>query len=114
MLGWLRRYARWLHTRWPAGTIEKFPEARPDGSTRIPGVTIVGDLTGIPLLKFALDSGARAAGHPAKPGPVPVTTATLPYPHTSSPCDGRVMVKHAPWPGGLSTAMRPPWLATMR
>lgn len=28
--------------------------------TRVPGVTVVGDLTGIPLLKFALDTGARA------------------------------------------------------
>ena len=60
MLGWLVRYARWLHTRWPAGTVEKLPETREGGTTRIPGVTIVGDLTGIPLLKFALDSGARA------------------------------------------------------
>jgi thioredoxin reductase/NAD-dependent dihydropyrimidine dehydrogenase PreA subunit len=61
MLEWLRRYARWLHTNWPSGGVEPLPEAGPDGSTGIPGVTIVGDLTGVPLLKFALDSGARAA-----------------------------------------------------
>src|SRR5262245_43784486 len=54
------RYARWLHTRWPAGTVEKLPEVREDGTTPIPGVRIVGDLTGVPLLKFAADSGARA------------------------------------------------------
>ena len=54
------RYARWLHLRWPAGHVEKLPEVRPDGSTNLPGVYIVGDLTGIPLLKFSSDTGARA------------------------------------------------------
>jgi thioredoxin reductase/ferredoxin len=56
----LTRYARWLHTRWPAGGVEKLPEAREDGTTAIPGVRITGDLTGIPLLKFSADTGARA------------------------------------------------------
>ena len=32
----------------------------PDGSTNVPGVYVVGDLTGIPLLKFSADTGARA------------------------------------------------------
>jgi thioredoxin reductase/ferredoxin len=50
----------WLHTRWPAGTVEKLPEIREDGTTAVPGVRIVGDLTGVPLLKFSSDSGARA------------------------------------------------------
>jgi thioredoxin reductase/ferredoxin len=59
MMKWVRRYARWLHTQWPAGTVEKLPEVGTDGATNIPGVYVVGDLTGIPLLKFALDSGAR-------------------------------------------------------
>jgi NosR/NirI family transcriptional regulator, nitrous oxide reductase regulator len=54
------RYTHWLHTRWPAGTVEKLPEIREDGTTAVPGVRIVGDLTGIPLLKFSSDSGARA------------------------------------------------------
>jgi hypothetical protein len=58
----LGRYTHWLHTRWPAGTVEKLPEIREDGTTAIPGVRIVGDLTGIPLLKFSSDSGARAIG----------------------------------------------------
>src|SRR4029079_9460257 len=52
--------ARWLHTRWPAGTVEKLPVLREDGSTNVPGLFIVGDLTGIPLLKFSADTGARA------------------------------------------------------
>jgi thioredoxin reductase/ferredoxin len=56
----LGRYARWLHTGWPAGTVEKLPEARADGTTAVPGVRIVGDLTGIPLLKFSADTGAKA------------------------------------------------------
>jgi NosR/NirI family nitrous oxide reductase transcriptional regulator len=56
----LERYVRWLHTGWPAGTVEKLPEVGVDGATAIPGVRIAGDLTGIPLLKFAVDTGARA------------------------------------------------------
>lgn len=53
------RYLHWLHTRWPAGTVEPLPEADENGLTNFPGVYLVGDLRGIPLLKFALDSGAR-------------------------------------------------------
>lgn len=59
MPGLLQRYARWLHTQWPAGAVEPLPEVRADGTTAIPGVYIAGDLTGVSLLKFALDSGAR-------------------------------------------------------
>jgi NosR/NirI family nitrous oxide reductase transcriptional regulator len=55
----LSRYTRWLHTRWPAGTVEKLPDARPDGSTNVPGLFVAGDLTGVPLLKTALDTGAK-------------------------------------------------------
>jgi hypothetical protein len=59
-MNWIARYAHWLHTMWPAGTVEKLPDAREDGTTAEPGVRIVGDLTGIPLLKFSSDTGARA------------------------------------------------------
>ena len=55
-------YLHWLHTRWPAGTVETLPEVHEDGTTRIPGLFVVGDLTGVPLLKLAADSGARAVG----------------------------------------------------
>ncbi len=55
MIGIIRRY-----TRWPAGTVENLPVVKPDGTTTVPGVRIVGDLTGVPLLKFSSDSGARA------------------------------------------------------
>ncbi|HSS43896.1 MAG TPA: NAD(P)-binding domain-containing protein, partial [Thermoanaerobaculia bacterium] len=40
--------------------VEKLPEVYEDGTTVVPGVRIVGDLTGIPLLKFSSDTGARA------------------------------------------------------
>jgi thioredoxin reductase len=56
----LARYTRWLHTRWPAGTVEKLPDIREDGTTSVPGVRITGDLTGVPLLKFSSDTGSRA------------------------------------------------------
>ncbi len=55
----LGRFARWLHTGWPAGIVERLPEARPDGSTNVPGLFVAGDIRGVPLLKFAADSGAR-------------------------------------------------------
>ncbi len=53
-------YTSWLHTRWPAGSVERLPQVNHDGSTNVPGVLVVGDLTGIPLLKLSADSGARA------------------------------------------------------
>ena len=56
----ISQYMNWLHTRWPAGTVEKMPEVGEDGITAVPGIRVVGDLTGIPLLKFSADTGARA------------------------------------------------------
>ena len=60
MIPLIGNYTKWLHTRWPAGTVEKLPVAREDGSTNVPGLYIVGDLTGIPLLKFSAHTGTRA------------------------------------------------------
>jgi NosR/NirI family nitrous oxide reductase transcriptional regulator len=60
MPGLLSRYTKWLHTQWPAGTVEKLPVSGRDGATSLPGVRIVGDLTGIPLLKFSSHTGAEA------------------------------------------------------
>jgi NosR/NirI family transcriptional regulator, nitrous oxide reductase regulator len=62
----IARYLDWLHLRWPAGTVEPLPEVRPDGSTAVPGLYVVGDLTGVPLLKLASDGGARAVQAIAK------------------------------------------------
>jgi len=60
LIGLIKKYTKWLHTQWPAGIVEKLPEVNEDYSTNIPGLYIVGDLTGIPLLKFSSDSGAKA------------------------------------------------------
>ncbi len=60
MLALIQRYTRWLHTQWPAGTAEKLPIAREDGTTNVLGLYIVGDLTGVPLLKFSAHTGTRA------------------------------------------------------
>jgi thioredoxin reductase/ferredoxin len=60
------RYARWLHLQWPAGHVERLPVVAEDGSTGVPGVYVAGDLAGVPLLKFALDTGAKAAARCAR------------------------------------------------
>jgi hypothetical protein len=71
------RYTRWLHTQWPAGTVEPLPEVREDGATAVSGLYVAGDLTGIPLLKFSADTGARVVAddriRPRVPGPAPRT-----------------------------------------
>ena len=54
-------YTHWLHTRWPAGKVEKLPVVHGDGSTNVPGLYVVGDLTGIPLLKLSANAGVKVA-----------------------------------------------------
>ncbi len=61
VMNFLTRYTNWLHGRWPAGRVDRLPVVRDDGTTNVPGLWITGDLTGVPLLKFAVDSGAKAA-----------------------------------------------------
>lgn len=56
----IARYYEWLHGKWPAGKAEKMPRIEPGGATNVPGVRVVGDLTGVPLLKFSADTGAKA------------------------------------------------------
>ncbi|MGL4400709.1 MAG: NAD(P)-binding domain-containing protein [Luteolibacter sp.] len=60
MIQSIQRYTHWLHGKWPAGAVEKAPQVHDDGTCKIPGIRIVGDLTGVPLLKFSADTGARA------------------------------------------------------
>lgn len=60
MISVIKNYTHWLHGKWPAGGVEKAPAANDDGTCNVPGIYIVGDLTGIPLLKFSADTGARA------------------------------------------------------
>ncbi|MDH3590961.1 MAG: NAD(P)-binding domain-containing protein [Planctomycetota bacterium] len=55
-----KRYADWLHLDVPAGRVEPGPVVNSDGTTNLQNVFVVGDLSGVPLLKFALDTGARA------------------------------------------------------
>ena len=56
----IQKYYHWLHGKWPAGTVEKLPEVGEDGATNVSGIRVVGDLSGIPLLKFSSDTGAKA------------------------------------------------------
>lgn len=56
----IARYTRWLHGKWPHGGVEKGPKVNADGTTSVQGLRVVGDLTGVPLLKFSADSGAKA------------------------------------------------------
>ena len=53
-------FYNWLHGQWPAGTTELLPEVGEDGVTNVDGIRIAGDLSGIPLLKFSSDTGAKA------------------------------------------------------
>ena len=56
------KYYHWLHGQWPAGKVEKLPVVGEDGATNRDGIRIVGDLSGVPLLKFSSDTGAKAVG----------------------------------------------------
>jgi NosR/NirI family nitrous oxide reductase transcriptional regulator len=60
MISVLKNYHHWLHGQWPDRVVEKQPLVNTDGTTNLKGVYIVGDLTGIPLLKFSSDTGAKA------------------------------------------------------
>jgi len=55
----IARYTHWLHTQWPEGKPERLPVVNDDGSTRISGLYVVGDLSGIPLLKLSVNAGTR-------------------------------------------------------
>lgn len=55
-------YTHWLHTQWPAGEVEQLPLAERDGATNVDGLYIVGDLTGVPLLKLSVNAGHRVVG----------------------------------------------------
>jgi thioredoxin reductase/Fe-S-cluster-containing hydrogenase component 2 len=59
-MNFITRYAEWLHGKWPHGGVEKTPKVNADGTTSVKGLRVVGDLTGIPLLKFSADTGTKA------------------------------------------------------
>ena len=55
----ITQYFDWLQYKVPVGDVEKYPEIDSNNETSVKGIYIVGDLTGIPLLKFAAESGRR-------------------------------------------------------
>ena len=56
----LKRYYHWLHGKWPAGSVEALPVVGEAGLTNVAGIRVVGDLSGIPLLKFSSETGVTA------------------------------------------------------
>lgn len=55
----LKTYFNWLQKDVPTGEVEKYPEIDTNGETSVKGIFIIGDLTGIPLLKLAAESGKK-------------------------------------------------------
>ena len=55
----IARYFNWLQEDVPAGEVEHYPEIDENGESSVKGVYIIGDLTGIPLLRLAADSGSK-------------------------------------------------------
>jgi NosR/NirI family nitrous oxide reductase transcriptional regulator len=53
------RYLNWLQEGVPTGEVEFYPERDEQGRSSLEGVFIAGDLTGVPLLKLAGESGAE-------------------------------------------------------
>lgn len=54
---WPKSYFRWLDGNSPKGKVDTYPILSENSETNLPGVFIIGDLTGIPLLKLAAESG---------------------------------------------------------
>ena len=55
----ITKYFNWLQYKAPVGEVEKYPEIDANGETSVKGIYIIGDLTGIPLLKLAAESGKQ-------------------------------------------------------
>ncbi|TGM06320.1 FAD-binding protein, partial [Leptospira barantonii] len=53
------RYFSWLHNNAPEGAVEIYPEVSENYESSVPGIRVIGDLTGLPLLKFAVESGTK-------------------------------------------------------
>ncbi len=58
-MGIIQKYFDWLQKDVPTGEVEKYPVIDVNGETSVKGIYIVGDLTGIPLLKLAAESGTK-------------------------------------------------------
>ncbi len=59
MASLISKYFNWLQRDNPTGDVERYPEIDENAETSVKGIYIAGDLTGIPLLKLAADSGKR-------------------------------------------------------
>lgn len=55
----INRYFAWLQKGNPTGLVDRFPEIDEKGETSVKGIYVIGDLTGIPLLKLASESGKK-------------------------------------------------------
>ncbi len=53
----LSAYFNWLQKDNPTGTVDRFPELAGRFETSVPGIYCIGDLTGVPLIKLAAESG---------------------------------------------------------
>ncbi len=51
------KYFSWLQKDNPVGEVERYPLIDENGETSVKGIFVAGDLTGIPLLKLAAESG---------------------------------------------------------
>ncbi|WP_167483282.1 NAD(P)-binding domain-containing protein [Leptospira bourretii] len=60
---WPSTYFRWLTKSAPMGPVEVYPELSESYETDLPNVFIIGDLTGVPLLKLAAESGVNVWKH---------------------------------------------------
>ncbi|MCH7773385.1 MAG: NAD(P)-binding domain-containing protein [Bacteroidetes bacterium] len=58
-MGVLKKYFNWLQKDVPTGEVERYPEIDENGETSVKGIYIIGDLTGIPLLRLAAESGTN-------------------------------------------------------
>jgi thioredoxin reductase/ferredoxin len=58
-MGLVKKYFNWLQKDVPTGEVERYPEIDENGETSVKGIYITGDLTGIPLLKLAAESGTN-------------------------------------------------------
>lgn len=58
MFAIVKKYFNWLQKDNPTGDVVLYPELNLEGETSLKGVYIVGDLTGIPLLKLATNGAS--------------------------------------------------------
>ncbi len=59
-------YFNWLQKNNPTGKPDRFPELKNKFETSVPGLYCIGDLTGIPLIKLAAESGHQCMEKLAK------------------------------------------------